>query len=124
MRYPDAGKLLLRVAFGGMMIPHGVSKLDRLENGFSAIKFADPIGLGQEASLILTILVEIGCSAMIILGVNTRWFLIPLMITMFIAAFVVHGADPFSKKEKALLYLAGYLAIFLLGSGRYSLKDK
>lgn len=123
MRYPDLGKLILRVAFGGMMIPHGVAKLDRLENGLSNVKFADPIGLGPEVSLILTLIIEIGCSAMVILGIKTRWFLIPLILIMVIAAFVVHGSDPFKKKEMALLYLAGYLAILLLGSGKYSLKD-
>ena len=32
-----------------------------------------------------------------------------------------HGADPFQKKELALLYLLMSAVIFLLGPGRFSL---
>ena len=45
----------------------------------------------------------------------------PLMITMVVAAFVVHGADPFGKKELALLYGAGALTLMLTGAGRLSI---
>jgi len=54
-----------------------------------------------------------------------------MIITMAVAAFIVHGGDPFfmqgaenGSKEPAMLYLIGFLGIYLLGSGRYSLDDK
>ena len=43
---------------------------------------------------------------------------------MVVAAFVVHFDDPFGRKEKAVLYLVGYMIIFLLGPGKYSIDKK
>jgi putative oxidoreductase len=40
---------------------------------------------------------------------------------MMVAAFMAHGADPFAKKELALLYLLIYVTILVTGSGKYSL---
>lgn len=40
---------------------------------------------------------------------------------MTVAAFITHGADPFQKKELALMYLVMAIAIALLGPGRWSL---
>ena len=54
-------------------------------------------------------------------GVATRGAAIPVMVTMFVAAFVVHWDDPFGRKELALLFLAAYTALFLTGAGRYSI---
>jgi putative oxidoreductase len=42
------------------------------------------------------------------------------MATMLVAAFIVHLDDPFKRKELALLYLVGFLIIFLMGPGKYS----
>ena len=49
---------------------------------------------------------------------------IPLIITMVIAAFVIHAKDPFGNKEMAILYLGAYLAIALLGPGKWSADRK
>lgn len=46
---------------------------------------------------------------------------IPLIVTMLVAVFFVHGADPFAQREPALLYLLPYVMLLLTGSGRYSL---
>jgi putative oxidoreductase len=43
------------------------------------------------------------------------------MITMLVAVFHVHIADPFVKQEMGLHYLLTYTALFIMGSGRYSL---
>jgi putative oxidoreductase len=43
---------------------------------------------------------------------------------MIVAAFIVHFDDPFKNKELALLYLAGFLIIFIIGPGKYSLDKK
>jgi putative oxidoreductase len=40
---------------------------------------------------------------------------------MIVAAFVVLKDESIGGKELALLYLVPYIALFLLGSGRYSL---
>lgn len=115
------GLLLLRLAFGGMMIfGHGWPKLIKLLNE-SPVKFGDPIGVGPGASLALAVFAEVVCSLLIMLGLFTRWATIPLIITMFVAAFFVHIDDPFAKMEKALLYLVPYIYLFLVGGGIYAL---
>ena len=110
--------LILRLTAGGFMLTHGVPKLQRLLSG--EFQFGDPIGLGPEVSLILAVFAEFLCSVLLILGLGTRLATIPLMVTMAVAAFVAHGADPFGRKELALFYLATYFVIFLLGGGKYS----
>lgn len=40
---------------------------------------------------------------------------------MAIAAFVVHGADLFDKRELSLLYLSVYLLIIAMGAGKLSI---
>lgn len=116
-------KLILRIGFGGFMLTHGIPKLMKLFAG-GEIQFADPIGLGATVSLGLAVFAEVICAAAILVGYKTKWASIPLIITMLVAAFVVHGDDPFGKKEFALLYAVGYLAISLLGAGKYSIDRK
>ena len=64
------------------------------------------------------------CSIFLILGLWTRLALMPLIITMLVAVFIVHGADPFAKKELGLMYLIGYISIFIAGAGKYSIDRK
>ena len=104
------------------MLTHGWPKLSKLIST-GEFKFADPIGLGPEISLIAAIFAEFVCSILIVMGYKTKLASVPLIFTMLVAAFISHGSDPFSNKEKALLYLVGYLAILLLGPGKYSLDN-
>lgn len=115
----SAGLLVLRVTFGCFMLVHGWQKL----SGFSEIgdKFPDPIGVGNQLSLILAIGSEVGCSVLLIVGLATRLAAIPLAFTMIIALFVVHGADPWKTKELAACYLAVYATLILTGAGCLSL---
>tara|TARA_R100001369_G_scaffold90003_1_gene128361 strand:+ start:438 stop:809 length:372 start_codon:yes stop_codon:yes gene_type:complete len=116
------GLLFLRLTFSGMMLTHGIPKLLNLVQG--DIQFGDPIGLGPAVSLILAVIGEAICPLLIILGLKTRIAAIPTIITMAVAAFIVHGSDPLGTKEMALLYLFGFTVIALLGSGRFSLDRK
>jgi putative oxidoreductase len=115
------GKFILRVAFGALMLVHGMQKF----NGFSemADKFPDPLGVGSQTSLLLAIGAELGCAALLIAGLFTRAAAIPLAFTMVIALFVVHAEDPWQKKELAAVYLAAYIAVFFLGAGRFSVDN-
>ncbi|MGB0176565.1 MAG: DoxX family protein [Owenweeksia sp.] len=120
----DFGKLLLRITFGGIMLTHGWPKAQTLINDWGSIKFADPIGIGETASLILTVFAELICALLVTIGYKTRLATIPLIITMVIASLIIHGNDPFGRKEMSLLYLGGYLAIALLGPGKWSADKK
>lgn len=116
----DLLSLILRISIAAFMLTHGLGKLNLLFSG-NEIQFPDPIGLGATFALSLTVFAEVVCSILIGLGLATRPAAIPLMFTMLVATFVIHGADPFAKKEFALLYFLIYLAIAFIGSRKYSL---
>lgn len=119
----DLGLLFLRLASGGIMAySHGWGKLQKMLGG--DMSFADPIGMGEEASLVLTVFAEFVCGILVALGLFTRAALIPLIITMVVAVFVIHADDPFSKQEFGLLYLVPYLTLFFTGPGKLSLDKK
>lgn len=116
----DLALLVLRLGFGGFMVyGHGWRKL--MSFGKLSESFADPLGVGSQASLAMAVFAEVGCAILLLLGLATRLAVLPLIATMSMAAFVVHGADPFSSKELALVYLTAYTAILLAGPGRYSI---
>ncbi|MFT0715536.1 DoxX family protein [Flagellimonas lutimaris] len=117
-----AGLALLRIVPSVFMLTHGYPKLMNLISGNT--EFANPFGIGQAPSLFLAVVAEFICPVLIIIGFKTRWAAIPTAITMFVAAFMIHSADPFNVKEKALLYLVTFIAIMLLGPGKYSVDKK
>ena len=131
------GLLILRLGIAGYLLTHGWGKLQMLLAG-SFADFGDPIGLGAEASLVLIVFAEFLCSLLVLLGLGTRLAAIPVVIAMGVAAFVAHGADPWTmgkgyelymsgaskswaSKEPALLFLVPFLALAFTGPGRYSL---
>jgi putative oxidoreductase len=117
----DVGLLILRLGIGGFMLfAHGWGKLV----GFGELSgtFPDPIGLGSTLSLTLAVFAEVLCALLIIVGLGTRFAAIPLLITMLVAAFVVHANDPWNKKEFALLYAIPLLTLIVSGGGRYAVE--
>lgn len=113
------GMLLLRLVSGlTMAFSHGLGKMEKYST--SVDSFPDPIGLGSQISLLLTIFAELFCGIFIAVGFATRFTVIPLLITMATAFFIIHGDDPFVKQEMSFIYLAMYLVIFIVGPGKYS----
>jgi len=115
----DLTLLFIRIAVAAFMLTHGYPKLLKLF-AVGEIQFADPFGLGMASSLGLAVFAEFFCSILVGLGVGTRLATIPLIINMSVAAFIAHGADPFGKKELALLYLVIYIFLLVTGSGKFS----
>ena len=118
----DLALLLLRLFGGGFIMTHGIPKLMKIINGNWG--FANPIGIGSEASLALTAFAEAICGFLIILGLKTRWATIPLIIAMAVAGFIHHAADPFSGKEKPLLFLLIFVVLAITGAGKHSLDQR
>ena len=116
------GILFLRVTIGGMMLTHGYGKFLRLLDG--NLKFSDPLGIGSERSFVLVVLAEFFAAIGLIFGLWTRINAFLLSFTMFVAAFIRHGADPFSKQEKPLMFLAVFLFLMFVGGGKHSIDDK
>lgn len=122
MTYTNLASLLLRLGFGGMMLPHGWGKLNYLFSEDPS--FPDPFGIGEMLSLVLAVFAEFFCSILLIIGLKSRLASIPLAFTMLVAAFIIHADDPWGKQEFPLLFFIGFVGIFLLGSGKYSLDWK
>lgn len=85
-----------------------------------ADSFPDPLGVGTVASLGLAVFAEFFCSALVAVGAATRLAVVPLIATMAVAAFVVHGADPWADKEGAVMFLIPFVTLLLTGPGRLS----
>jgi putative oxidoreductase len=116
----DLAILIVRLSVGLSMLTHGWPKLNRLLEG-GEISFSDPLGLGPVVSLVLAVFAEVVCSIFIALGLGTRLASIPLIVTMGVAAFIVHASDPFRGKEMAILYMVFYILLLLVGSRKYSM---
>ncbi len=131
------GLLILRLGMGGFLVTHGWGKVQMLLAGGGG-QFGDPIGLGATTSLVLVATAEFLCALLIIVGLGTRFAAVPIVVTMSVAAFVVHSRDPWTmetaarafmsgasktwfSKEPALLYLVPFLTLAFTGGGDYSL---
>lgn len=133
----STGLLILRIGMGGYLATHGSGKLQMVLAG-NFDQFGDPIRLGSGLSLVLVMIAEFFCALLVVLGLATRFAAIPVVIAMAVAAFVVHGGDPWTmgegarlfttgeaeswaSKEPALLFLIGFLTLIFTGPGRFSL---
>lgn len=131
------GLLILRLGIGGYLLTHGWGKLQMMLAGDFA-KFGDPIGLGSSLSLVLVTTAEFFCALAVVFGLGTRLAAAVIVFSMAVAAFVAHGADPWTmeqgyrlfmsgasksweSKEPALLYLIPFLALVFTGAGRLSI---
>lgn len=122
---PDVALLVLRLWLGVTMLwLHGWGKLVALLSG--KLSFLDPLGIGETPSFLLTILAEVGCSVLLVLGLYTRLAALVLAFTMGVAFFVVHSAklSGLNDGEKAWLYLAGYVVLVCAGAGKFSVDKK
>ena len=121
-RYTARASLFLlaaRVVFGLLLMSHGIAKLQNFE-ALSAT-FPDPLGVGSRMSLVLAVFGEVVCAAGCVAGLLYRLALIPMIFTMCVALFVVHGNDPFAVKELAAIYLSVFVLMYISGPGNYAL---
>lgn len=131
----SVGILALRLSFGLMMLlGHGLPKLQNFQKIIENKAFYTPDffplnWMSMPVSLGAAIVAELGCAALIIIGLSTRWAAFILGFTMVVAAFAVlndamwffqpGSGKPF--KELALLYLVAMIALILTGPGRFSI---
>ncbi|MEC9281400.1 MAG: DoxX family protein [Bdellovibrionota bacterium] len=101
-----------------MAISHGYGKMMNM-SGFigNVAKMGFPL---PEVMGSLAMGSELIGGLLIAIGFKTRLAAFTVFGTMLVAAFVVHGADPFGKKEFALVYAAACLIIMAVGPGKFS----
>ncbi len=114
----NIGLLLLRIIAGlSMSFAHGLEKMPPTEN------FVASVGeMGFPAPLLFSWMAGISefiGGLFIFIGFLTRPSALFLGITMSVAAFVQHSADPFANQEKAILYLGFCILLIFTGSGKY-----
>lgn len=116
----NLGLLILRVFTGlSLAFGHGINKLppsERFVEGVADLGFPAPAFFGWAAGVS-----EFFGGLLLALGLLTRPSAFFIFITMMVAAFVRHAPDPFSVKEKALLFAIVALALVLIGAGKYAL---
>ena len=137
----DLGMLILRLAGLYLAIGHGWGKIVGLATGQSG--FAEGVAkLGFPLPVLFAwaaALAECAGGIAVALGVFTRWAAVFAGATMLVAAFLQHhafarflswvGAAPatedqlkaWGNPEMAILYLLVFVAIALLGPGRFSI---
>lgn len=114
--------LIGRVFVGLAMASHGYGKLMGMK-GFAG--YMTKLGMpAPEALAAIVMLIELLGGVFIAVGWKTRFNSFLVMGTMLGAGFIAHGADPFAKQEKALLYAATCLILMAFGPGKFSLDKK
>ncbi|EXF42995.1 Surfeit locus 4-related protein [Pseudomonas sp. BAY1663] len=120
----DAGKLVLRLTVGVLILLHGISKLLNGVGGIAGM-LAD---MGLPTFLAYGVyLGEVVGPLLVIFGLYTRLGAVLMIGNMVVALALVHRAELFSigpmggwAIELQALFLFGAVAIALLGAGRMS----
>jgi putative oxidoreductase len=114
------GLFLLRVGMGGLLLcGHGWGKITHIAS--MAKSFPDPIHLGSTISFWLVVIAEVPCATLVALGLFTRAATVPIVGFLSVAFFINHAADPWTKRELAIVYLVPFLTLFFTGPGGFAL---
>lgn len=126
----DAGKFLLRLTVGGLMLFHGIAKI----NNPGTVDYIAGSLAGHGIPGIVAYGVYIGeilAPIMLIVGFHCRLGALLIAINMVFAIVLMHSGDLFSltehggwRLELQGFYLFGALTILLVGSGRFSMNNK
>jgi putative oxidoreductase len=120
----DAGRFVLRVALGVLVLFHGVSKL----TGGNAFVTGALAKLGMPASLgYLVFIGEVLAPLLLIVGAWTRLAALAVVVNMVVAVLLAHTGQLFTIAksggyglELQAMYLFAAISVALLGAGRYS----
>lgn len=126
MNNPELAKLILRLGFATMFLLHGVHKAlhgtDFVQGLFTNL------GLPAELAY-LAYFGEVIAPIAIIAGVFTRLFASVCVGNCIVVMILMHSSDFFSltkvgawSVESIATFFVGFLAIMLLGSGKYAIK--
>ena len=128
MNNENAGKLILRLTVGLLMLFHGVAKLihpdslDFIRMGLSGLGLPELLAYGVYVG-------EVLAPILLVAGIFSRWGGMLIVVNMLFAIGLAHTGDLFAltehggyRLELQMFYLLGGLAVMFLGSGRYAIK--
>ena len=126
--YEDLGKLILRVTAGGLMLLHGVAKLQSGVGGIAGMLTAK----GLPAAIAYGVYVgEVLAPLLLIVGLFTRPAAVVLALTMVTAVALAHPGDLFKLGAQGgwALELQGFyfftaIVVALIGPGAWSIDAK
>ncbi len=123
-RNPALGLLLLRLSVGGLMLFHGIAKLQHGVSGMAGMFESKGIPSFVAYGAYIG---EVLAPIMLILGFRTRIGAVLLAFTMLVAVATAHAADVAQVSdtggwaiELQALYCFGALALFFTGGGVYA----
>jgi putative oxidoreductase len=119
--------LFARLALAAIYVPSGFSKVTHLS------AFAQSLATrgvpGSSFVAILGACVEFFGAVAVVIGLKTRWVALLMALFTVVAAFVSHRFWDAQESVRAMQYIqfmknvaitGGFLALFVAGSGRYS----
>ena len=110
--------LLVRLVFGILIMNHGYDKL--IHFGDRHGSFMNFLGIGSALSLALVVFAEFFCGLFVILGLFTRFSVIPIIIVLAVAIIKAHHNAIFGDAQPATLFLTGFFVLLIVGPGRVS----
>lgn len=113
LTFTNMARLFIRLFTGVMFMQFGIRQMAHFNE--LAPTFYPALGMSGETTLIVMIMIEIICSTLIILGLFTRFAIIPPFVSMVIAEHVI--MQYYSAEGVAQLYSlqAGFLPIMFMG---------
>jgi len=115
----NLGALVLRVTFGLLLlIIHGLDKITHFSK--YEYTFYNFLHIGRRWSLVLCIFAEVLCSALLVLGLFSRFAALVLVINFSVVLFLVIKGQPLETQQVAISYMAVFVALLLTGPGKYS----
>ncbi len=121
----DFGKLLLRLALGGLMLFHGIDKIrhpdvEFIQDALKAANLPDILRYGAFVG-------EVLAPVLIIFGFWTRLAAVVVAINMMVAVYLVHAKDLLTlspmggwSMELQAWFFMGAVVLAFLGAGRIS----
>jgi putative oxidoreductase len=114
--------VFIRLAFGYHLIQYSYNDLFELTAGSGNAQWLGSLGVPFPYLMgWVYILTEFVGGVALVLGFQTRWFAIPLLINFIVAYGLVHSGDEYKKSFEAIQMLAVSLFFLFNGSGKLSL---
>ena len=118
-KWCSSAVFFMRIFIGIMMLIHGIGNIVNYQMIYET--FPDPLHIGHNTSLLITIAVEIVCAVLLIVGFLVRPAAVVLGILMVvILVFEIYGTS-LQYGELPFLYLGICVTLFISGGMGYSL---